>query len=336
MWRTLGQERAIRLFQNSLAGDRLAHAYLLVGPPRVGKMSLCLEMAQALNCVGDGPPCGTCHSCRHIASGTHPDVLLVSPVHDPKAGRLRTEIGIDQIRGIEALACLLPFEGRYKVFIFDGAERLSLEAANAFLKTLEEPLPSVVFLLTTSREGLLPATLLSRCQRLEIRPLGLGEVEEALVRESGLERERARLLAHVSQGCLGLALDQDFLGFRAEALEQVQRLLGAGLEERFRMVEGLASRWERDREGVFELLRLWQGWLRDLLLVVAGLPEGMVSLDYEEALKRQARSLGLAQLRQGIKDLAAIREALEKNASPRLALEVLMLKLPREGECLRQ
>jgi DNA polymerase-3 subunit delta' len=336
MWRTLGQDRVIRLFQNSLDGDRLAHAYLLVGPPRVGKKGLSVEIAQALNCVGDGPPCGSCSSCRHIAAGTHPDVLVVGPVHDPKTGHPRTEIGIDQIREIETLACLPPFEGRYKVFILDGAERLSLEAANAFLKTLEEPLPSMVFLLTTSREGFLPSTLLSRCQRLEIRPLGLEEVEEVLVSGSGLERGRARLLAHISQGCLGLALDQGFLGFRAEALELVQHLLGAGLDERFRVVGGLASRWERDREGVLGLLRLWQGWLRDLLLTVAGLPEGVVNRDYEEVLERQVRSLGLAQLRQGIKDLAAIGEAMERNASPRLALEVLMLKLPREGECLRQ
>ena len=328
MFRTLGQERVVAQWQGARRRGEVAHAYLLVGPPRVGKGTLARELAQSLNCPEQDPPCSSCSSCQRIAAGVHPDVLLVTIVPDPKTGRPRTEIGIDQVRDMERLAFLPPFEGKYKVYIIDGAEKLSLEAANAFLKTLEEPISGVVFLLLTSQPARLPPTLVSRCQVLEVRPLGREAAERALAPSRG--PQQARLLAGVSAGCLGLALDQEFHRARAEALEGWLRLAREGLVERFDFVQGLASRWERDRPGVMEVLLQWRGWFRDLLLLQAGCPQGVVNLDYGQELARQGERWDLDTIVRGLRHLAETCLALERNANARLALEVLMLRLPRE------
>jgi len=119
--RTLGQDRAIRLFQNSLERDRLAHAYLLVGPPRVGKRSLSLEMAQALNCAGDSPPCGDCPSCRRLAAGTHPDFLVISPEE------AKSQIGIERIREFRRLTAYPPLDGGWRVALIKPAEALTAQ-----------------------------------------------------------------------------------------------------------------------------------------------------------------------------------------------------------------
>ena len=119
-----------------------------------------------------------CASCQKIASAKHADIQIVglTKSEDSAEARSRTEIGIDQIRELQHSSSLPPFEGKYKVFIIDGAEFLSSEAANCLLKTLEEPFDRVVFILLTTSDRLLPATVVSRCQRLELVPLKIGEV----------------------------------------------------------------------------------------------------------------------------------------------------------------
>ena len=150
MWSVIGQTRAVSLLQRSLERGSLAHAYLFVGPAHVGKMTLALNLAQALNCAAAEPPCGQCLSCQKIASAKHADVQIVGLNRDGDSDepRPRAEISIDQIRQVQHSASLPPFEGRHKVFIIDGAELLSTEAANCLLKTLEEPVGKVIFLLT--------------------------------------------------------------------------------------------------------------------------------------------------------------------------------------------
>ncbi len=154
MWQVVGQDRVISLLQRSLEKKALAHAYLLVGPPHVGKMTLALDLAKAINCDAAAPPCGECTACRRIASGKHADVQIIGLAGDGDSAEARsqTEISIDQIRQMQHSACLPPFEGRYKVFIIEGAELLSNEAANCLLKTLEEPEEKIVFLLLAARE----------------------------------------------------------------------------------------------------------------------------------------------------------------------------------------
>ncbi|MFC2048414.1 ATP-binding protein [Chloroflexota bacterium] len=182
VWQVVGQTNVVSLLQRGLGTDSLAHAYLFVGPAHVGKMTLALNLAQALNCEATEPPCGECTSCQKIASAKHADVQIIGLSHgeDSAEAKPQTEISIDQIRQIQHSASLPPFEGRYRVFIIDGAELLSIEAANCLLKTLEEPAAKVVFILLTTNERLLPETVISRCHRIELPPLAVNKVEAAL------------------------------------------------------------------------------------------------------------------------------------------------------------
>ncbi|TET38214.1 MAG: AAA family ATPase, partial [Dehalococcoidia bacterium] len=164
MWQVIGHEKAVALLERSMKGGKLSHAYLFVGPPHVGKMTLAMNLAQALNCRGEERPCGECPQCRRIARGVHADVQVIG-----LEGRM--EIGIDQIREMQHAASLKPFEGRNRVFIIDGADHLSHEAANCLLKTLEEPPPNDQLILLAANERLLLPTVLSRCQKLELGPL---------------------------------------------------------------------------------------------------------------------------------------------------------------------
>ena len=171
MWRVYGQDSLLRRLEAELREGRTAHAYLLAGPPHVGKMTLAINLAQALNCLEDrGEPCGDCVHCTRIASGQHADVRIVG-VRRSGDGPARTVIGIGDVKDALRQVNLNPYEGRRTVVIFDEAETMSEEAANALLKTLEEPPPQTLLILLTSQEDRLLPTIKSRCSRIEEIPL---------------------------------------------------------------------------------------------------------------------------------------------------------------------
>ncbi|MDP2951872.1 MAG: DNA polymerase III subunit delta', partial [Chloroflexota bacterium] len=266
MWNIVGQEGAVELLRQGLAKGNLSHAYLFVGPPNVGKMTLAVKLAQALNCEGTERPCENCRPCQRIASGKHADVQVIAPLRDDQ-GRPKREIGIDQVRELLHSASLKPYEGRHRVFIVEGAERLTQEAANCFLKTLEEPPSQVLILLLAHREGDLLPTLLSRCQKVALQPLPMSVVEKALI-EAGRETGQAKVLAHLSQGRIGWALSAsaETMAQRQATLERLFGLLGAGREERFVYAADLAAHLARDKDEAQEELEQWLTWWRDLLL----------------------------------------------------------------------
>ncbi len=333
-WRVRGQDHLVQALQRSLQQDRLSHAYLLVGPPHVGKMTLAQDLARAVNCLADHDrPCGECLQCRRIEGAMHADVQVVELTKDERADRLRTEITIDQVRALQQAAMLKPYEGAYRVFIIDGVERLNQYAANALLKTLEEPPPQVLMLLLTSEEEELLPTIRSRCQRLELRPLSREAVTDLLVDEHGPSVEQARLLARLSGGRLGWAVaaatDANLLEERDRWLARLQEVMDGGLEVRFESARDLAARFGRNRETVREVLGLWIQWWRDLLMLKEEMPELVVNLDRQEALVHMAWRLRTREITAAINELVATLERLEQNANPRLALEVLMLALPK-------
>lgn len=328
-WDLVGHREAVAQLDRALKTGRLAHAYLFVGSKGVGKGALARALAQAVNCAGPERPCGVCPSCRRIGAGKHADVHVLDV--EVKDGKARTEISIEQVAELQRLANLRPFEGTWRVFIVESAEHLSAEAANRLLKTLEEPPPQVLLLLLTASERELLPTLRSRCQRIELRALAEGEVVSAL-RARGLTEETARRIARLSRGRTGWALraaaDEALLRRREERLDQVAGLLAAGREQRFAFAAELATLFSRNREEARTVLEMWQEWWRDLLLWRAGLGEWTTNRERQPEGEAQASQMELREIAAGLRRLEEAAAALEANATPRLALDVLMLALP--------
>jgi len=337
MWQIIGQDRAVSLLRRSLEIGALAHAYLFVGPAHVGKMTLAINLAQALNCTAAEPPCGECASCQKIASSKHADVQIIdlNQNEDLTRGESRVKIGVDQIEQVQHSASLPPFEGRYKVFIIDRADLLSIGAANRLLKTLEEPEDKSVFVLLTASEYFLPLTVISRCQRVELYPVAIDKLEEILNNDRVTDLARAKLLARLSRGCPGWALsvirDERLLRQRDEYLNELIDIDGADYDERFAYAGRLAARFQQNRDLVQERLGLWLDWWRDLLLVKAGSADDITNIDRLDTLVEMAGSYSLGQIRDFINSIRAASQQLGQNANAQLVLEVLMLDLPKVG-----
>ena len=346
MWPIIGHHRAVDLLRRSIASGRISHAYLFQGPPQVGKTSLAKAFAQALNCSGRESPCGECRSCKAIDNGVHPDVRTIQIAasdHDdeladdgeasqPGKGSRRV-ITIGQIRSLQRDAALLPYEGRWKVYIIRNAENLNAEAANCLLKTLEEPPPSVVLILTTVDAKILPVTIVSRCQQLALGLLPLEEVRRALQEKWELDADKANLLAHLSGGRLGWAIDA---ASRTEALEE--RLAGLaridGLSEsdkveRFKYAEETAATFGRNPDAVYSSLDLWLSWWRDILLVRSGCPELVTNVGSIARLSVQANRYEIGQLCSFLSGVELARIQLQQNVNARLAIEVMLLGMPQ-------
>ena len=336
MWTVHGQDHLLKRLEPSLNQRRQSHAYLLSGPPHVGKMALAVNLSQAVNCLeGPGVPCGSCTQCTRIAQGLHADVRTVAPGQGEEARSARTMIGISDIKEVLRRVSLNPYEGSSSVVIFDGAESMTDDAANALLKTLEEPPPQVMFLLLTSNDEAVLPTIRSRCQTLTLLPLSKEQMVDRLIIDRHQTNEKAEQLYRLSRGCLGWAIsavdDAQVLEQRQADLEKMQETLDAGLETRFTYANEVASLFGSDREAAKELLALWLRWWRDLLLIKEGAEEFLHNADHADPLRSQASVLSTPQIVQFIHHLMQTLSGLDSNVSPRLAMEVLMLNLPIEA-----
>ncbi len=194
-----GHERQKEFFERAVLSGRVVHAYLFSGPSRVGKTTFALELVKLLNCLNptEEGSCDRCENCRLIINLTHPDISFLFPSGD--------YLKIDEIRSFVRWLNFKPLMGKMKVGIIEEAEKLTEEAANCLLKTLEEPPgESMVILITSQRASLLP-TIISRCQVVEFSPLSSSEISNYLVEKKGWKEEEARRASSFSQGSLGKA-----------------------------------------------------------------------------------------------------------------------------------
>ncbi len=320
-WQVIGHDWAVALLRRTLEANRLAHAYLLSGPPHIGKTRLALELARALNCRAADPPCGQCPSCLKIAKGAHPDVRTV--IGEGAGGSIR----IEQIRALQREAALAPYEGRHRVFILRRVDLASNEAANSLLKTLEEPPAHVVLALTAVHADGLPPTVVSRCQRLQLRAQACHVIEVALI-ERGVSPAQAQLLGRLSGGRVGWALsasqDGTALDERKRELDQLHQLLAADRVDRIEF----ALEGSRDPVALQRLIELWTTSWRDLLLICCQDERHIVNADRIDSLRLLAKQTNLSQTWRMLRLLEQTGEQLAANVNRRLSLEGLLLKLP--------
>ncbi|TFG46791.1 MAG: DNA polymerase III subunit delta' [Dehalococcoidia bacterium] len=340
-WRLIGLDNIIAFLARTLESDGLFHAYLFSAPQHSGKKALALKLAQALNCVGDNSPCGDCAPCRRIAAGNHADVQIVNTdsVSSDSESKNRVDLSIEQIRGIIHSASFPPYEGRYRVFIIEDAEKMSVAAANALLKTLEEPPTQVVFILTTSKENLLLETIHSRCQRVRLGAATRQQIRSFLEDSLAIPMDQADLFARICEGRTGWAVsvanNDAILNERRDNLEKFFEMMESGYELRFDLAARLAQSFSQKRDEVYRLLDQWLGLGRDVLLYKLNIIDELINIDYTPQIISMSERLDINDIRTLIRAIIETRQYLGRNAGARLALEVLMIGLPLFGGTLK-
>lgn len=331
-WSVFGHGWAIALLQRALVNPR--HAYLITGPQHVGKTTLARAFAQALLCdVGGSVPCGRCRACHLMLKGAHPDFRLVQPTDkDGHADRVRGLLRSEQAGSLIREVAMRPMEGRYKVFVIQDVHAAHESFANKILKTLEEPAAQVILLLTADdRVNVLP-TIVSRCQVLPLRPLDVTTVRDALISQWNVDLAQADLLSRLSGGRLGWAVaereDARFLEVRRSSLVRLQELTHSDRVERLAFAEELSG--QREHGAVFQLLELWTSWWRDVMLVQSGCLDAVRNIDFRDAVERHAGRIPQVEVRRYLTLLQRIDGYLHHTVNLRLALDVLLLKMPQE------
>jgi DNA polymerase-3 subunit delta' len=323
----VGHAWAVEQLQSAIRHGRIGHAYLLTGPEQVGKRTLARLFAQALNCPEPGAPCGICRSCRLIAADRHPDVLMVPP---ELSGRGKLTHKIETIRTLQRDLQLGTREGRWKVALLPRFDAATPGAANAFLKTLEEPPPSVILLLTALDADALLETIKSRCRVVPLRPVPVAQVRDALINRFGAPRDEADRLARLSGGRPGWALQArekpELLTDHAAALTLLYEMLAGNRVARFAQAEKLADK----PEGLPALLAVWSAWWRDVVLVQqgSGALEGVVNREALPRLQKVAGGFSADAVLKAIRQTESTSQWLGQNVNARLALEVLFLHYP--------
>lgn len=334
-WPIIGHTSAVQLLQRSLqrTGGRPHHANLFLGAPQLGKSTLVRVFAQVVLCTDDVQrPCGVCRACRLMARGSHPDFHLIQPLDKGgQVDRLDGTLRVEQATGLIREAALRPVESPYKIFHIQDFHQAHEAFANKLLKTLEEPPESVVLCLTaTDRNSLLP-TIVSRCQVIELRPLRPQLIAQALVEQGHAAPDQAMLLARLANGRLGWAVQQlshaDGQQERLTHLQSLWQLLTADRIARLAFAEQLAA--NRKSQHLFGLLEVWTTWWRDVLLAQAGCGELCANIDQQTELTRQAQLVPLAEIQRYLQTLRRIEGYLHHTVNTRLALDVLVLQIPR-------
>jgi len=306
--RIIGYDRNVSLLRRALATGKLSHAYLFYGIDGSGMKDTALALVEAIFCNGtDG--CGECPSCRKVAGLVQPDGAFIK---------------IDQIRELQKELSYRPFEAPKKACIIEEADKMNISAANAFLKTLEEPSgDAILILLTTHVDAVLP-TILSRCQQLRFPSLPTETIASQL-REQGADEDSARIAAALAGGSIERAQEivaGDWLQTRKSLLEKITALSPEEIIPLFAAAEEAA----KDKDSAIHLVDLLNVFWRDVLLTQSGSSE-IVNTDLSQLIRSVSERNSLNRVIEKLERIARTRQALTRNANPRLAIEVLIMGL---------
>ena len=321
-WGLIGHQWAVELLQNHLARGGPRHAYLFTGPSGIGRRTLALRFAEALNATPMGTVDSNSKRHKQYQRMQHPDLSVVQRQEGDR------DLKINAVRELQHTLSLAPYMSNYRVALLLNFEEANPSAANALLKTLEEPSSRVVLLVTAeSSEALLP-TIVSRCEVIRLRPVPLDQVAEGLQTHWGADPEQARLLAHIASGRPGYACyllqNPEILTQRQAWLDEQRDLLTGNRVKRF----AYAEKMSKDKEQLPRHLLVWLAYWRDVLMRVTHSNAPLVNLDRAEEIGQLAQGIDLPTARRTVLALENTLDELRTNINLRLAAETLLLELP--------
>lgn len=317
----IGHKKIIDNLSMALQQQEVSHAYLIEGAVGLGRSMLAKQLAMAIACTSKGAdkPCYSCSSCLKVISGNHPEIKWIQD---------ENSIKIESIREIQKEIQLKPYEGQRKVFILHECEKMTLQAQNAFLKTLEEPPPYATIIMITVNSGSLLPTIVSRCQLLKLQPVENIKIQEYLVGEKGVNLQEAKVIAAYSMGNVGKALkmleDAEFKQKREDLENITKELLKGKLVD----ILELASFFTKEKSDVNEILDLLMSWYRDLLIYKETQHLDFIrNYDKIEEIVLQAKSLETYKLQKVILIIEDAKNKLRSNVNFQLNMEVMLLNI---------
>lgn len=329
----IGQERAIKILTKSLKDNKISSSYIFAGNEGTGKKLTAIEFAKAVNCEKLNNYCQVCEdcpSCQEISRLCSPDLKIIEPV--------KSSIKIEQIREMRKEIILKPFKNKKKIYIIDQAEKMTIEASNCLLKTIEEPPGYAIIILICSKIDTLLPTIISRCQVINFGLISSSKIESVLLKKNiDLKVEKAEIISKLAQGSIGSAFnlltDQEYFKRREEILDYLSTLSpGKYSDDIFVKVEEMVS----EIDSIEEILELIKLWYRDILITKkTGDKKYISNSDKLEILKQKSQIYSQEILLDILDYLEKVEEYLIKNINKRLILERLILKMVGVEHCLK-
>lgn len=319
----IGHKQIIEHLQNAITLNKVSHAYLFDGENGAGKKHLARTFAMALQCEKmESNPCGECKSCKQALHNNHPDIIWVS--HEKP-----NSIGVKDIREqINNDIMIKPYSGKYKLYLIDEAEKLTVQAQNALLKTIEEPPAyAVILLLTTNAQGLLP-TILSRCVTLHLRAVEDAEIKKFLMDKWHVPDYQADISVAFAQGNVGKAIrlssTEEFSAVREDTLLLLRNIDNMEIYEMVELIKRIAE----NKMNIYDYLDIIMIWFRDVLLFKATNDvNGLVFKDNVGYIKKQANKSSYNGLELMIEAIEKAKARLNANVNFELVMELLLLTI---------
>lgn len=319
----LGHGQIKEHFLNAIRSQKVSHAYILSGEAGMGKKTLADAFALTLLCErGIDVPCMKCHACKQVLSGNHPDLIYVS--HEKPAS-----IGVDDIREqINDTIPVRPYSSSYKIYIVDEAEKMTPQAQNALLKTIEEPPSYAVILLLTENQELFLPTILSRCVQMKLKPLKDEEVKHYLMKQLQIPESSADVYTAFARGNLGkavtIASSENFQEMYQKFLKLLENIHEMDISQILDMIRDMKD-GQMDLE---ECLDFVQMWYRDVLLYkVSGDKEHLIFQNEWNMIQKISETSSYPGLETVLEAADAARSRLKANVNMELVLELLFLAM---------
>lgn len=323
----IGQEQIKEHLQNAIHTNKISHAYIINGEKSSGKEFIAKVFSMALQCEKDGDnPCQECHSCKQALSGNHPDIIRV--IHE-KPGT----ISVEDIRAqVNNDVVIKPYSSPYKIYLINEAEKMTVQAQNAILKTLEEPPEYVVILLLTTNVDVLLPTILSRCVVLNMKPVADELIKKYLMEQMQVPDYKAEVCVAFARGNVGkarlLAASEDFENVKAEAISLLKYIQDMELHE---IVAAIKKINEYKLE-VGDYLDIIAIWYRDVLLFKATRDVNhMIFREEITTIRKVAQRSSYEGIEEIIEALAKAKRRLDANVSFELTMELLLLTIKENG-----